>query len=145
MSPAPPDSFAQRLQLTRVSKGLTQRALAAMVGTDQQQISLYELGEVRPRTRTMLNLAACLGVRREWLSDGQGPQYEAGTEFDNQLPKVITKELAKGETVVTFVLSSDLRRALAKRARTYGFTVDELLATTLYALADESPQDGSGA
>lgn len=116
-----------------------------MLGTDQQQISLYELGEVRPRTRTMLNLATCLGVRREWLCDGQGPQYEASTEFDNQLPKVITKELAKGETVVTFVLSSDLRRALAKRARTYGFTVDELLATTLYALADESPQDGSGA
>lgn len=144
MSAASSTSFAERLHLARVTSGLSQITLAERAGMSQQQLSRYEIGAVTPRTRVMMNLAACLGVRRHWLASGEEPQREAPPEPGIQRPSLITKILPGGETNITFVLSPDLRQALADRARSEGLAIDELLVSTLLKLAHRREVNDQG-
>lgn len=52
--------FSERLIRKRLEKGLTQRELAAMVGTSCPMISKYETGQCRPRLRSVLALEKAL-------------------------------------------------------------------------------------
>lgn len=58
--------FAQNLKKQRLKSGLTQKALAHMVGVDKETYYRYERGTCSPRLQTAVWIAAALGVN---LSD----------------------------------------------------------------------------
>lgn len=51
------------LRRLRESRGLTQTALAQMVGTQQAQLSHWEKGNYQPMLRNVIRLASALGVK----------------------------------------------------------------------------------
>ncbi|MGQ9920928.1 MAG: helix-turn-helix domain-containing protein [Desulfobacca sp.] len=55
-------AFGQLVRQCREAVGLSQRALAQQVGLDVSYINRLESGERRPRRRTVLKLAASLGI-----------------------------------------------------------------------------------
>ena len=55
------------LRQAREKKGLSQEALAKLVGVTQGAISQYELGEVKPSTKILWKLSHALGVSIEVL------------------------------------------------------------------------------
>ena len=55
----------------RVEKGLSQKAVAEMLGMAQTQISLYEKGAATPKGRNAELLADILGVEKEWFYTGK--------------------------------------------------------------------------
>lgn len=61
--------FAQRLQMERISKNLTQNKLSEISGVSQATISEYESGKVRtaPGADNVYNLAKALKVSYEYL------------------------------------------------------------------------------
>jgi len=68
--------IGKRLRQAREAADLTQPQLAELAGVSQALISALERG-VRKQSRSVVRLADALGVRPEWLSDGDGPM-EAG-------------------------------------------------------------------
>ena len=62
--------FPQRLFQARTTKGLTQEALARLVGITGQSISLMERGKMGVSSEVLLALSRELEVRPEWLFPG---------------------------------------------------------------------------
>lgn len=58
----PPSAFGRRLRQLRKEAGLSQAALAARAGLHRQAVARFELGERDPQWRSVLALAAALGV-----------------------------------------------------------------------------------
>lgn len=90
-------AFPQRLVSFRKEKGLTQQALADMVGIHVIQIHRYESGASQPSLEVIKNLAVALSVTTDVLlfdSDERGPsddlklQFEAIAQFDSESRKV---------------------------------------------------------
>jgi len=89
--------FPQRLAALRKAKGLTQQALADIVGVHVMQIRRYEGGISQPTLDVIRRLAVALSVSADTLlfnPEDRGPsddlrlQFEAVAQFDNESRKV---------------------------------------------------------
>jgi transcriptional regulator with XRE-family HTH domain len=60
---APCEAIARKVIIGRTMKDLTQKELAALVGTSHSQISRIESGTHLPDTRTLIALGHALGVQ----------------------------------------------------------------------------------
>ncbi len=69
----PLPAVAVRIRDARESKGLTQAALAARLGTTRSQVTIWETGGRNPSPTSLNDLAQALEVNVEWLSKGTGP------------------------------------------------------------------------
>lgn len=67
------ETFGQRLQALRKSKGLSQDGLAEIVGVSRQAVSKWELNENQPDVDKVILLAQALGVTTDYLLLGAGP------------------------------------------------------------------------
>lgn len=67
--------FAHRLQVAREMKGLTQAALAKVIGMDRSNVCHYEKGRKRPKSTTLLRFANALNVSTDYLL-GKGNVYD---------------------------------------------------------------------
>lgn len=67
------ETMAQRCRSIRLAAGLSQKALARSAGVTYQMIQAVERGQTR-EPRKLLDIARALGVRPEWLAQGEGPQ-----------------------------------------------------------------------
>lgn len=59
--------FGERLRQLRKQKKLTQKQLAALIGTKNSIISFYEVGERIPSPEVIMKLATVLGVTTDYL------------------------------------------------------------------------------
>lgn len=136
------DSFAGRMRLTRTAKGLSQGALADLLGMKRPQVNRYEAGRHTPRSRTLAHIAAALDVRPEWLATGIGPRHLTTREPRRKPLKVSTAGLHEGGTEVTFVLSNELREVFSERAKREGISLVSFLTNALLDLAKERGDEG---
>jgi transcriptional regulator with XRE-family HTH domain len=90
--------FHERLVSLRKERGLTQQALAEMVGMHISQIRRYESGQSQPTLDAIRKLAVALSVSADMLlfeKDERGPdedmklQFEAVSRLDAEEKKVI--------------------------------------------------------
>lgn len=65
-------TLAERLKEARLSRGLTQKGLADLVGISQAAIQKIEGGKAHQTTK-ILEIAKALGVSPEWLNSGNTP------------------------------------------------------------------------
>ena len=83
-------AVAIRIREARESKGLTQAALAARVGTTRSQVTLWETGGRNPSPTSIKDLAKALEVNVEWLSKGTGPiKPPVNQEVDPELLNIV--------------------------------------------------------
>jgi transcriptional regulator with XRE-family HTH domain len=80
--------FGDRLRRWRQRRGLSQLALAGLVGSTARHISFLETGRSRPSERMVLRLAGCLSVGLRESNEllraaGLGPKYREST-LDSQ-------------------------------------------------------------
>lgn len=96
-----PMEFPQRLATLRKEKGLTQQALADLVGVHVMQIRRYERGNTQPTLDVIRRIAVALSVSTDLLifdKDERGPdddlrlQFEAISKFDSK-EKLFIKEV----------------------------------------------------
>jgi len=66
----PVDGFPGRLARARADRGLTLRQVAEGAGVTRGAVSHYEQGRCAPSARTLVDLAATLGVTLDWLLAG---------------------------------------------------------------------------
>lgn len=95
----PPEvNFHERLVLLRKERGLTQQALAELVGMHISQIRRYESGQSQPTLDAIRKLAVALSVSADMLLFAQnerGPdedlklQFEAASRLDPEEKNVI--------------------------------------------------------
>ena len=95
----PPEvNFHERLVLLRKERGLTQQALADLVGMHISQIRRYESGQSQPTLDAIRRLAVALSVSADMLLFAQnerGPdedlklQFEAASRLDPEEKNVI--------------------------------------------------------
>lgn len=71
------DNPGNRLALFRESNGLTQDALAAMLGLSRTAISLIENGQRTPSKAFLIKISDTYGVSADWLLNGQGEMQRA--------------------------------------------------------------------
>lgn len=76
----------------RVEKGLSQKAVAEMLGIAQTQISLYEKGAATPKGRNAELLADVLGVEKEWFYKGKPDELARTITWIPTAERMPTKE-----------------------------------------------------
>ena len=79
-----------RLRAARKDAGLTQKALASLVGIDQSTYSVLENLE-GSTSKHLVAIAQALGVRAEWLQSGTGPKqarYSTDAELDREISEL---------------------------------------------------------
>lgn len=72
-------TLAERLKEARSLRGLTQKALADLVGVSQAAIQKIETGKASQTTK-IVELANALMVKPEWLSSGKGAMLLTGQD-----------------------------------------------------------------
>lgn len=94
--------FPERVATLRKKKGLTQQALAELVGVQMLQVHRYETGVSQPTLEVIRKLAVALNVTADELifdKDERGPdddlrlQFEAVSHFDGEERKVVKSVL----------------------------------------------------
>lgn len=68
--------FPERLEAELISMEMRPAHLARALGISHGTLSGWLSGTYRPQPRTLKALAAALGVRPEWLLNGEGPRTE---------------------------------------------------------------------
>lgn len=76
----------------REEKGLSQKAVAEMLGTTQGQVSLYEKGAATPRGQNAELLADILGVEKEWFYKGKPDELTRTITWVPTAKRLPTKE-----------------------------------------------------
>jgi transcriptional regulator with XRE-family HTH domain len=99
---------SERIRAARKSAGMTQMALAEVLGVTFQQIQKYEKGANRVTVGRLQPLARALGVPVSYFTEGSDEQP---TEFDNFLALPGSREV-----MVAFVAidDTDTRKALLR-------------------------------
>ena len=59
--------IGERIKKLRNSRGLTQAALAGMIGVTTSAVSSYEVSERQPSYDVLINLSTCLNVSTDYL------------------------------------------------------------------------------
>jgi transcriptional regulator with XRE-family HTH domain len=84
--------FGERLKTAREHAGLTQKELADAVGLKQSGIA--EAERVSQGTTKTVQIAKVLGVRAEWLADGEGPMLDGDPEPSGPARTVASEQVA---------------------------------------------------
>lgn len=84
----------EKILYSRKRAGLSQEALADMVGVSRQAVSKWETGEALPETAKLAALGAALGVSMDWLlsdSEPEEPREEPAQPEDwtDKLPRMV--------------------------------------------------------
>ena len=84
----------EKILYSRKRAGLSQEALADMVGVSRQAVSKWETGEALPETAKLAALGAALGVSVDWLlsdSEPEEPREEPAQPEDwtDKLPRMV--------------------------------------------------------
>jgi len=66
--------IGQRIQASRLKKGLSQEALAHSLGVTRQSVSKWELGQSVPDTEKIIQLCRLFEVTTDWLLLNEGPK-----------------------------------------------------------------------
>lgn len=82
------DNLAKRLKHAREQAGLSQAALAKLIGSGQSTIGSIENGRNQGSGK-LLQIARVLRVRPEWLETGRGPMQEINGAEANVSPAAI--------------------------------------------------------
>ena len=95
--------FGSRLKYIRESKNLTQKALAAMIGTSPVMICKYESNEdIFPSYQHLIELSKVLNVSLDYLCGSEYYLNEESTDYnaDERLLKIIKRS----KTLSNFIL-----------------------------------------
>lgn len=84
----------EKILYSRKRAGLSQEALADMVGVSRQAVSKWETGEALPETAKLSALAAALGVSVDWLLSDEEPEEprtraEQAEDWTDKLPRML--------------------------------------------------------
>ncbi|HEH9400699.1 TPA: helix-turn-helix domain-containing protein [Aeromonas sobria] len=84
-------SIHTRIKSQRAVSGMTQEALAKLLGVNRVSVSQWERGDTSPKGDNLINLAKALGVRPEWLLFGEdsGISESSAAGYRNVDPAVI--------------------------------------------------------
>jgi transcriptional regulator with XRE-family HTH domain len=121
---APPGQrFDERLVSLRKSRGLTQQALADLVGMHISQIRRYESGQSQPTLDAIRKLSVSLSVSADMLlfeKDERGPdddlklQFEAASRLDPEEKNVIRSVI---ESIILRNTMKEAERRFGSSAR----------------------------
>ena len=83
--------LSEKILYSRKRAGLSQEALADMVGVSRQAVSKWETGEALPETAKLAALGADLGVSLDWLLSDAEPEEEPARPEDwtDKLPRMV--------------------------------------------------------
>lgn len=63
------NSFGENLKRERIAAGLSQKELAAKIGTTQQLLSRWECGKVEPTLSSIIGIMKALNIKFDELVD----------------------------------------------------------------------------
>ena len=102
-------TFAERLELARKEKGMTQKWLSDQIRITDAYMSQMSTGKRIPSERTMQDLANALGVNVEWLANGVGeknPDLSREEEIAEIVAQILKDEPgSKRERIIKVIAS----------------------------------------
>lgn len=106
----PVKTIAERLKAARDEAGLNQVELARRAGVAPGTIGNIEAG-TRQNPRELLEIAAAVGVRAEWLKTGFGPRTESGLaqSLSHHAVTLPPRRLEWGDVVKAKMLPSEFQ------------------------------------
>lgn len=119
--------FAQNLYLWRISKGLSQQALAKAAGIPRPNLSAIESGKREPSLQTLRSLAISLAVTPGELVNGIPPVHFKDVIFTRSSLEAIVRaslgemgnHLSAKEKAVSLILSGVIQNRINASNNTY--------------------------
>jgi transcriptional regulator with XRE-family HTH domain len=124
------ESIGARVRKVRLERGLSQAELGKRVGLTQSTIQEFETGDVK-RSKKLLEIAAELGVRQEWLLTGK-PPVEAGasesryTEMGKTRPNLNSDATTVTENTHTKTGNTPRKDASDMKMMTLGYEIGSM-------------------
>lgn len=87
--------IGERIKLVRQASGKTQQAFADIIGLKRNTIANYEIGQVKPSDRTIMDICREFGVSERWLRTGEGDMMipkEPDAQLDEILGQIASSE-----------------------------------------------------
>lgn len=117
------DTLASRLQAERKAAGLTQKALADLVGVSKQAISSLEAGKSKGvKGESLDRLTRALDVSARWLLTGKGPKPLSASQSVTLDPAILT---ATFETIVRLLKEDGRYFDMARHAEAFAMLYAE--------------------
>ena len=83
-------TFPDRLKELRKSKGLTQKSLGEIIGLSERGIQNYELGNNKPTSDVLSNLADYFGITVDYLLGRTNYWFDPEGNIKSKVPPDIT-------------------------------------------------------
>lgn len=87
--------IGERIKLVRQASGKTQQAFADIIGLKRNTIANYEIGQVKPSDRTIMDICREFNVSERWLRTEEGAMM-IPKEPDKELEEIL-EQIAGGE------------------------------------------------
>ncbi len=108
--------FSIRLKEYRKSHGLSQDALAKILGTSKQVISHYETGQRIPKISVVQAYAKTLNIDSSYFLEGSSPTFSPATTEDKELTEYLEILKTRPECRMLFKLTKDASKADVEKA-----------------------------
>lgn len=84
-------SIGENIRKIRLQKNITQKQLAEILGTSQQNLAQYEAGKRNPKPETTLKIAQALGVLSSQIDPklGETIGFDTPEDFDRAWSKIV--------------------------------------------------------
>lgn len=121
-------SIHTRIKSQRAVSGMTQEALAKLLGVNRVSVSQWERGDTSPKGDNLINLAKALGVRPEWLLFGEdsGISESTAAGYRNVEPAVIPQG---GRVPILSYVQAGNWREMCEQASTFDGNVEYVTAS----------------
>lgn len=83
------DNLGKRIRYARKKKGMSQEALAEIIGKTSSAVGQYEIERNKPTIEMLIKISEACNVKLEWLIKGEG-------ETEYQLETISSKPADKG-------------------------------------------------
>jgi transcriptional regulator with XRE-family HTH domain len=99
------EGIGGRLRSARIQAGLTQVQLAKAAKVSQQTITALETG-ANKTSGDVVNFAAILGVRAEWLANGTGARSASGLDHATAIAELVSRLPADRQAIALRMLQA---------------------------------------
>ena len=114
-------TFGDRLAAARETKGLSQPALAARLGVEDELLRQWEDDLAEPRANALQSMASMLDVSMAWLMTGAGEGLAPPEDAEAQMPQPLLSDLIADIRLLRaeMLRASEKMAQLEKRMRRY--------------------------
>lgn len=124
-------SIGERIKEARKAKGMTQAELARLVNLKRNTIGNYEIDNIEPSDRSIIDICRVLNLNETWLRTGEGEMF-LDLPPDKELDEIFAQIRVSDDTTIKAIIRAYWRLSDGDKA---------VIRKVIADIADEQKKD----